>query len=143
MPRIINKTRVSERNGRPWTVNECLQLQREYELLELPINEIARRHKRTSNAIMFKLDSENLADYNSLFIATYPEANVVVQPGTTQSYYHHIQDEIDDSITEDSSSPGNINLKNHMIRIEKQLHALTQLILNQNKSQTQQFLFSN
>ena len=54
------------RNGRPWTVNECLQLQREYELLELPIFEIARNHKRTAKAIMFKLDQEGLGNYYEL-----------------------------------------------------------------------------
>ena len=52
-----------QRNGFPWSVNECLQLQREYELLELSIDEIATKHKRTPKAIMFKLDKEGFADY--------------------------------------------------------------------------------
>lgn len=54
------------RNGFTWNVNECLQLQREFELLQLSIVDIADRHKRTPNAIMFKLDEEGFADYNSL-----------------------------------------------------------------------------
>ena len=55
-----------QRNGFPWSVNECLQLQREYELLELSIDEIATKHKRTPKAIMFKLDKEGFADYSTL-----------------------------------------------------------------------------
>jgi hypothetical protein len=46
------------RHNRPWTINECLQLQREYELLQLSISEIAIRHERSFNAILYKLDSE-------------------------------------------------------------------------------------
>jgi hypothetical protein len=58
---------MSTRTGNKWTVNECLQLQREYELLNLSIDEIASRHKRTPYAIMYKLDSEGFADYNNLY----------------------------------------------------------------------------
>ena len=56
-----------KRNGKRWTVNECLQLQREFELLGLSVAEISDRHKRSANAIMFKLDQEGLADYNVLY----------------------------------------------------------------------------
>ena len=46
------------RYGNRWTVNEVLSLQREFELLGLSIDEIAQKHKRTPNAIMYKLDQE-------------------------------------------------------------------------------------
>lgn len=55
------------RIGKHWNVNECLQLQREFELLNLSIDEIADRHKRTAAGIMKKLDTEGLADYNILY----------------------------------------------------------------------------
>jgi hypothetical protein len=55
------------RYGNKWTVNEILSLQREFELLCWSIDDIASNHKRTPNAIMFKLDQENLADYNVLY----------------------------------------------------------------------------
>jgi hypothetical protein len=55
-----------KRFGNRWTIKECLQLQREFELLQLSIGEIAKRHKRTPNAIMLKLDQEGLADYNAV-----------------------------------------------------------------------------
>jgi hypothetical protein len=46
------------RHGNKWTINEILSLQREYELLKLPIPKIALRHKRTTFAIMYKLKQE-------------------------------------------------------------------------------------
>ena len=50
-----------------WTIRECLNLQREFELLKLSIDEIALKHQRTPNAIMFKLDEQGFADYNVLY----------------------------------------------------------------------------
>ena len=50
-----------------WNINECIELQREFELLELCIDEIADRHERTPDAIMYKLSSENFADFNVLY----------------------------------------------------------------------------
>jgi hypothetical protein len=57
-----------KRVGAKWTVNECLRLQREYELLKLSIEEIADLHQRSSQAIMYKLDAEGIADYNVLAV---------------------------------------------------------------------------
>ena len=49
-----------KRNGKKWTIPEILRLQREYELLELDVNNIALMHKRSPEAIRFKLVNENL-----------------------------------------------------------------------------------
>jgi hypothetical protein len=46
------------RSGNKWRVNELLALQREYQLLELSIQEIASKHGRSVKAILFKLDAE-------------------------------------------------------------------------------------
>ena len=51
---------VPERNGYKWTITEILQLQREYELLNLPLEVIAAKHKRTINAIMQKIIMEDM-----------------------------------------------------------------------------------
>ena len=48
------------RNGNRWTVNELISLQREYELLEMNIFDIALKHKRTPKAILYKLNDEGL-----------------------------------------------------------------------------------
>jgi len=55
------------RIGNRWNVNECLQLEREFELLKLSIDEIAKRHGRSPNAIMNKLDREGFANYDILY----------------------------------------------------------------------------
>ena len=55
------------RYGNRWTVNELLSLQREYELLEMSVDDIATKHQRTVNAILFKLQDEG-------FISNWDEA---------------------------------------------------------------------
>ena len=47
-----------KRANKRWTVNEALMLQREYELLELSVSDIAVRHERSDDAIAFKLKRE-------------------------------------------------------------------------------------
>lgn len=48
------------RNYFKWNINELLRLEREYELLELNVNEIAKLHQRTASAIAMKLQSEGI-----------------------------------------------------------------------------------
>jgi hypothetical protein len=57
----------NQRYGFKWSVNEVLSLQREFELLGWDICQIAQKHQRTPNAIMYKLDQEGFADYNELY----------------------------------------------------------------------------
>ncbi len=57
---------MSDRRGLKWTVNELLALQREYELLGWSVERIAKKHKRSVSAIMFKLHDEGFSDYNVL-----------------------------------------------------------------------------
>jgi hypothetical protein len=51
-----------KRIGNRWTVNELLSLQREYELLEWNIQEIADKHERSVKAILFRLETEGFID---------------------------------------------------------------------------------
>ena len=51
---------TTKRNGNRWTVNEVLSLQREYELLEWTIQQIAVKHQRTERAILFRLEFEGI-----------------------------------------------------------------------------------
>jgi len=50
------------RQGNKWTVNELISLEREYELLELTVQQIAEKHQRSENSILYKLESEGLID---------------------------------------------------------------------------------
>ena len=74
------------RSGNKWTVNELLQLQRNYELLEMSVQEIAIKHQRSVEAILFKLEAESFIDrwcnargYNNLYSDTYD----IVKPSVT------------------------------------------------------------
>ena len=62
----MNMNNNTKRHGFRWSINECLRLQREFELLKLPLHEIACLHGRTINAIMRKLDSEGFSNYRFL-----------------------------------------------------------------------------
>ena len=77
------------RNGYKWNVNECLRLEREFDLLQLSVPEIAKLHNRTINAIMFKLEVEGLDTYNNLYHKTF---------GTEQSLEEkEKEEELDDT----------------------------------------------
>lgn len=79
------------RNGKKWSVNETLRLQREYELLELNVNEIASLHSRTIESILFRLVKEGFAeDFDSVRGYSKPptvEPVPVVCPKTAFSCY--------------------------------------------------------
>jgi hypothetical protein len=49
---------ANKRLGNKWTVNEVISLQREYELLEWTVNQIAEKHQRSDSSILYKLESE-------------------------------------------------------------------------------------
>lgn len=55
------------RGGNKWTINELLSLQREYELLEWTVQQIAEKHERSIEAILYRLESEG-------FITSWNEA---------------------------------------------------------------------
>lgn len=113
----------STRNRKTWTVNECIQLQREFELLEWSIDEIAKKHKRTPNAIMFKLDKEGFANYNTLY-----------------SEYHNL--DLNKMCVEEISNQNNdcnkeydyAELKKHIKRLENQILSLSKLVMMQNNN---------
>jgi cobalamin biosynthesis protein CobT len=48
------------RSGNKWSIPELITLQREYELLELTVQEISRRHKRSVFAILARLEIEGI-----------------------------------------------------------------------------------
>jgi hypothetical protein len=152
-------TQMRTRNGNRWTVNECLQLQREFELLNLSIDEIAERHQRTPNAIMFKLDQEGFADYNVLF-SNYHALISHMPTQQTNNYEYDAEeedededeDEEDDEVEqeylpeqeeeEDDSDDDNDydeeydddDIKTHVMRLEKQVMALTEMFMKQSKN---------
>jgi hypothetical protein len=66
------------RHGYKWNVNECLRLEREYDLLKLSVPEMSILHKRTMNAIMCKLQDEGLDTFNNLYVKTFGKDEHIV-----------------------------------------------------------------
>lgn len=134
------------RFGNRWTINECLQLQREFELLQLSIDEIAKRHQRTPNAIMIKLEQEGFADYNVLY-SNYNNLNSTIH---SEKLHDNInpscEDEEDEDEDEDNSENDELDyesLQTHIVRLEKQVIALTEIVMKQTKNNKSIFsLFS-
>ena len=140
---------ISARFGKRWTVNECLQLHREFELLQLSTNEIALRHKRTPHAIMFKLHQEGLADYNVL-VSNYYDLNLHMSTNKleTEAGNEEEDDYVEEADNEEEEDSVTDNLKynklqSHIIRLEKQVIALTEILTKQSKNSKSVFsLFS-
>jgi hypothetical protein len=93
------------RAGFKWTVNEILSLQREFELLGWSIDQIATKHKRSPNAIMYKLDQEGFADYNVLY-SNYHSLNAEfpIKKKPSLSLNYDYDTEIDDSDVDDDKN---------------------------------------
>ena len=135
-------TNYEQRNGFKWTVNECLRLQREFELLNLPVQEIALLHKRSPYAIMYKLDSEGIADFNELYQQTYPNEECDAEEADEESEEAEADEESEGEADEESDeadeesegeeSEGEdydrYNLKQQVIILTKQLSNLTAVV---------------
>lgn len=52
----------NKRHGKRWTTTELLSLEREYDLLNLSVQEIATKHQRSVESILYKLYSEGLTE---------------------------------------------------------------------------------
>lgn len=75
MVREVNSTWNTDRHNFKWNINELLRLEREYDLLELNVNEIGKLHQRTTTAIAMKLHSENI-------ISSFEEARGYTKPSS-------------------------------------------------------------
>jgi hypothetical protein len=154
-----------------WNIRECLNLQREFELLKLSIDEIALRHKRTPGAIMFKLDEQGFADYNVLYSNyhdlnspmdvirkhTYDEfdgENIVnnfidettisddEESETDDEEYIHDEETISDDDTYEEFEDKNYSLHKRINELESQVFTLTELVFKLNTKNTNKSVFS-
>lgn len=106
---IMSKTQMHKRSGYKWSVNECLRLEREYDLLKLSVSEIASLHERSEDAIMYKLDQEGIADYNYLYVKKNPTMFLKEQHEDSDSEEEDSDEEkdSDDSSNYEGSDAGN------------------------------------
>lgn len=127
---------TNKRHGNKWTINEVLSLQREYELLEWSVYEIADKHERTVMAIMSKLQKENFIESwneaRGFNIDEYQEDNYNLQNGTNYVYnddeeyeYDYTEDVYDDEDNEDDEvNKEEIEIENNVRRIMNRLWSL-------------------
>jgi uncharacterized protein YlxW (UPF0749 family) len=136
-----------KRFGNRWTINECLQLEREFDLLELSIDEMAQRHQRTPNAIMLKLDSEGHADYNVLYSNYHALNTQIVSQTKAEEEEDEDEDEDEDyesdadTLVDDVEAENN-SLKQQVLNLEKKVNELSDFIMKQNKGSNVFSLFS-
>ena len=102
-----------KRFGKKWTITEILSLQREYELLELNIQDIAVKHQRSVSGILFKLEDEgfivNLESargYAEWYYSVYGQDNVASDSEDESSEVDDNDDDYDndDNNDEDDNS---------------------------------------
>ena len=98
---MYNTMTTYRRANAKWTINECLRLEREFDLLKLSIDEIATLHERSAQSIMYKLDSEGLADYNVLAVCG-TNYQLRVSDINNQDSNHEEEEEEEDEDEKDS-----------------------------------------
>ena len=124
-----------------WTVNECLRLEREFDLLKLSIEEIAALHGRSNNAIMYKLDAEGIADYNDVFQNRQQKLKDEEQVEASVSEYEEEQedeeqeddeqeDEKQEDEEQDSEEYDRYNIRQQINYLTKQVANLTAIVYN-------------
>ena len=122
-----------------WTVNECLRLEREFDLLKLSIEEIAALHGRSTNAIMYKLDAEGIADYNDVFQnrqqklkdeASVSEYEEEQEEASVSEYEEEQEDEKQEDEAQDSEEYDRYNIRQQIRSLTKQVANLTAIVYN-------------
>lgn len=113
--------KMTKRYGNKWTINEILALQREYELLEWTVDQIAEKHDRTVLAIISKLESEGFIDswvnargyYDSEFLNAYYNDESVDDCGQDEDDYDDEDyNEDDEDYNEDYEDDDEVDYEN-------------------------------
>lgn len=135
-------TPMYKRSGFKWSVNECLRVEREYDLLKLSIPEIALLHERSIEAIMYKLDKEGIADYNELYSKLKSNGQYFQQDDDEseqdeldddeESYQEESEEDQEESEEdqeeEEDDTNNNYGLKQQVRMLTKQLANLTSIV---------------
>jgi hypothetical protein len=132
-----DESQLNRRSGFKWTVNECLKLEREYDLLKMSLDDIALLHERSVDAIMYKLDKEGIADYTQLYIETYgddcdddSDNDDAFSENSDEEYEEDCQEENSDDEEEvdEEEEYDSYNLKQQVDILTKQLANLTAIV---------------
>ena len=119
------------RNGKRWNINEVLSLEREFELLELSIPEIAMRHKRTERAILCKLFSEGWISEDELELEVEESEYNNIDDNSVDSYESDNSDENDDNSVDTNNVHGSFDLEvmnNRICNLECAVEEITHVV---------------
>ena len=120
--------RQHNRSGNKWTINEILSLQREFELLGWSIDQIAEKHGRSPNAIMFKLSNEGFADYNVLY-SNYHNLNSTIP--VSNSFTVDLRPSLEDSDSDyEDENDEEEHLNDRVSKLESNLNDIRTLLLS-------------
>ena len=133
MSRTNRMNNSPKRNGFKWSVNECLRLQREYELLGWSLKEIADAHGRTERAIAFKLDEQNLANFNDICPENISEfmdnfGNNLEDSDYVDEYESESEGDCSDDEEQDSGLLSKKAMYQQMVALERQVDELTKAV---------------
>jgi hypothetical protein len=92
------------RHGNKWTVNEVLSLQREYELLEMTVQQIADKHKRSVLSIVYKLLAEGFTSSLEEARGFTNQPLKVVAASSRKTAMRVIEDDDDDDVESDTDT---------------------------------------
>jgi hypothetical protein len=114
----MSSSELTSRNRYKWSVNEILSLQREYELYELSIQEIALLHKRSAFSILHKLEKEQI-------IVNFNDARGYDKINFWDDEYHNEDEQSHDKEydKEDEQSDYQANSEDNVINLSLQLPA--------------------
>jgi hypothetical protein len=91
-PTITVTRKNPERHYFKWSFHEINQLHREAQIMDLTIQEIAKRHQRTNSAILFKLKEEKLIKWDCSLDNTNMRT-VLEYYNNYLRNYHEVEDE--------------------------------------------------
>lgn len=95
-----------KRHYNKWSINEILSLQREYELLKMNVTEIAKKHERSEDAILWKLEFEGFIEKNEIILDT----------------------NSNDLLIKKEEKEGNNNLNNRIEKLEDSINNMKELV---------------
>jgi hypothetical protein len=128
-----------KRSGFAWSIPEILRLQREYELLELSIDEISRLHQRTPYAIAIRLVDEDFASQDQTDIRQYlafTDYNLNSQENISLCISENSDDDCQSSYSEQDSDSDNQSefstLKSQVSDLNEKLDNILEMLRRSN-----------
>ena len=124
-----------KRNGYTWSIPETLRLQREFELLELSVEEISKLHQRTPYAIACRLVDEDFASQEckeiSQYLGCYNNSNTSVSDDNISLSYSEETTSQKSSITSDSEDEIS-TLKSQVSDLNSKLDSILSMLRRSN-----------